>query len=230
MTNTAYLGNAASKYDSQRFTTPQGLMFDKIEKNCFEELVNLISLKRNVLEVGCGTGRFTKHFSFKFDNLIASDASPDMLDLAKKNCEGIKNINFKLMQVDNISSKNNTYDFVYGIRLLNQLAEKNIAQKGIREMIRVTKPGGYVLIEFVNANRLLKRSLNGIQLKEKEVIKWAKTENSIFVSSRGACLFSESLLKMIPTPFLGIYAYIDKLFSKIFKKKCARIYILFKKL
>ena len=152
------------------------------------------------------------------------------LILQKKNCEGIKNINFKLTQVDNISSKNNTYDFVYGIRLLNQLAEKNIAQKGIREMIRVTKPGGYVLIEFVNANRLLKRSLNGIQLKEKEVIKWAKTENSIFVSSRGACLFSESLLKMIPTPFLGIYAYIDKLFSKIFKKKCARIYILFKKL
>ena len=63
------------------------------------------------------------------------------LILQKKNCEGIKNINFKLTQVDNISSKNNTYDFVYGIRLLNQLAEKNIAQKGIREMIRVTKPG-----------------------------------------------------------------------------------------
>ena len=230
MNNTAYLGDDASIYDSQRFKSSQGQMFDRIEKACFNELIDLINLKQNVLEVGCGTGRFTKYLSSKVDKLLASDASPDMLNLAKKNCEGIKNINFELMQVDNIPVKNDTYDIVYGIRLINQLANKNTAKKGIKEMIRVTKPGGHVLIEFVNANRLLKRSMRGIQLKENEIIKWAKMENSTYVSSIGACLFSESLLKMIPSPFLYIYAYLDKLFSKIFRKKCARIYILFKKL
>ena len=229
ISNTAYLGDAATKYDSQRFVSPQGLMFDKIEKTCFSELIKLTKSKQNVLEVGCGTGRFTKHFSSKFDNLIASDASPDMLELAKKNCVGFKNVSFQLIQVDNISAADNTYDIVYGIRLLNQLADKNTAQKAVKEMIRVAKNGGYVLVEFVNFDRLLKRSNKGVQLKEREIIRWAEEENSYYISARGACLFSESLLKKIPSIILKIYAYIDKLFSRMLRKKTARIYILFKK-
>ena len=97
--------------------------FYEIEKILKSHKIN------RVLEVGCGTGRFTKHFSSKFDNLIASDASPDMLELAKKNCVGLKNVSFQLIQVDNISAADNTYDIVYGIRLLNQLADKTPHKK-----------------------------------------------------------------------------------------------------
>ena len=50
--------------------------------------------KGNILEVGCGTGRNFSYYSSDAKNIVAIDASPDMLQQAKQKAKGMKNIHF----------------------------------------------------------------------------------------------------------------------------------------
>ena len=40
----------------------------------------------NVLELGCGTGYFTRELARSEANIVAIDVSPELLEIAKANC------------------------------------------------------------------------------------------------------------------------------------------------
>jgi len=130
-----FSGQAAANYD--RYLGP--ILFEPYAI----ELVSRLSANGTVsiLEIACGTGRVTRHLRKKFGppvKLVASDLSADMLEVAKNKFNDPA-IEFRIEDAQNLSFPDNSFDLVicqFGIMFLPD------KQKGLREALRVLKPGG----------------------------------------------------------------------------------------
>lgn len=100
-------------------------------------LTSHIESSMTVLEIGCGTGFFTKELEKTQAEVTAIDISSDLLNVAK---EKIKKDNVKMM-IDNaykMSFEEFTFDTVVGSSVLHHLDIK----LALKEIYRVLKPGG----------------------------------------------------------------------------------------
>ncbi len=91
--------------------------------------------KDKVVEFGCGTGLFTKEFSRLNKNLLSTDLSLEMIEVAKKYCPEVK-----FMQVDarKMQFDNESFDVVVSSFLLQHVETKLV----LPEMSRILKHGG----------------------------------------------------------------------------------------
>lgn len=103
-----------------------------------------LSPDSKVLDICTGTGDIAilaaKRLN-KSGKVIALDFSKNMLELAKKKSKGIENIEFIEADALNLPFPDETFDVVFisfGLRNLVDL------RKGLIEMKRVTKKGGYI--------------------------------------------------------------------------------------
>ena len=99
----------------------------------------------SVLEIATGTGRVTRHLRQHLPGnirLIASDLSPDMLNVAKEKLADLNNIQYEIADAQNLPFKSNSFDVVVCQFGLMFLPDK---QKGFDEIYRVLKPGGQFL-------------------------------------------------------------------------------------
>lgn len=108
----------------------------------------------NVLEVGVGTGihadRLLDMNSEKSFSLAGIDLSDDLLEITRKKLEvrsqlngGRQGINLQSMDAENLGFKDETFDKVYIGSTLHHLPTPEI---GVKEMMRVLKPGGKICI------------------------------------------------------------------------------------
>jgi ubiquinone/menaquinone biosynthesis C-methylase UbiE len=80
----------------------KGLKADTNADFAYEKLVNSLAILSwctttgNVLDLGCGDGRFTKDLEARFDRVYAVDFSDNMLKEAKKLCKATKFFNCNL--------------------------------------------------------------------------------------------------------------------------------------
>ncbi len=96
-----------------------------------------------VLEAGCGTGQTLALLSQRHETM-GLDISRAALDLAKGNCK-----NPVLGSIFEIPFRDNTFDLVYNSGVIEHFEDPaNVA--AIREMARVTKPSGTVIIIVPN--------------------------------------------------------------------------------
>lgn len=108
------------------------------------QLSKKIKIKSKVLEAGCGTGEGLIAFSKDHDT-YGLDISEKALELAKENCKHpVKGDIFK------IPFPENTFDLVFNSGVLEHFKEPNNL-KAAKEMVRVTKKGGLVVIILPNA-------------------------------------------------------------------------------
>lgn len=96
-----------------------------------------------ILDVGCGTGLFLYSLRKEgYNNLWGIDISENMIKIAKER------LNDRVLKGDILSIPfcNSTFDLTVSIVTLHHLGKKWKVRKGIEEMVRVTKKGGYILI------------------------------------------------------------------------------------
>jgi len=95
----------------------------------------------DVLEIACGTGRLTRHLRHYFPattRLVASDISPDMIELARRHLKD-PSVEFQVADVQQLPFSNDSFDLVvcqYGLMFLPEKL------KGFKEIFRVLKCGG----------------------------------------------------------------------------------------
>lgn len=229
---TAYSEAESIIYDSKRFSSRSGKKIHQTEMESLKIAIKLVPNTSKVLEVGCGTGRFLLELckaGYKVDGL---DASPHML----KQCgEMIKDRfpdpELTLGEAAKLPFPDNSYDFVYSIRLLNQTGSSGYALDVLTDMIRVAKPDGYILVEFCNYYRPRIKGCNdrGVHLRPEEVIEQANNDGAKLVWSRGSFFFGMTALIISPSFLVGLVNNIDQSFSRLFPKLCSRCYILFQK-
>ncbi len=97
-----------------------------------------------ILDVATGTGRQAFAFAKKGYEVTGIDLSEAMLKIANKNNK-YRNIKFKAVDATNLPFKNNSFD-VSCISFALHDMPLTIGEKVLKEMIRVTKPNGMIVI------------------------------------------------------------------------------------
>lgn len=94
-----------------------------------------------ILEMGCGTGSTAIIHAPHVKQIRAIDISSKMLEIAKgkANAQGIRNISFEKLTVEQLAIPAQPFDMVLGLSILHLLEEKEAA---IRKVYNLLKPGG----------------------------------------------------------------------------------------
>ena len=100
-----------------------------------------------VLELGCGTGSFTRELARSGADIVAIDVSPELLENAKLNCS-VPNVRFQIQNAYSLSYSEAVFDSVVGSSVLHHLE----IEEALRDVYRVLKPEG--TIYFTEPNML----------------------------------------------------------------------------
>jgi 2-polyprenyl-3-methyl-5-hydroxy-6-metoxy-1,4-benzoquinol methylase len=100
-----------------------------------------------VLELGCGTGYFTRELARSGADIIAIDVSPELLGIARAN-HSLPNIRYEVQNAYALSYPDAMFHSVVGSSILHHLE----IEEALRETRRVLKPGG--TIYFTEPNML----------------------------------------------------------------------------
>ncbi|WED22721.1 malonyl-ACP O-methyltransferase BioC [Vibrio sp. JC009] len=147
-------GKAASKYDQHA----------EFQRQVGRELMakmprDLTGYK--VLDIGCGTGYFSELLAQRGAEVTAADLSADMLEQAKFRC-GSSVAHYQQADAENLPFGDSVFDFAFSSLALQWCEDLS---KPLKELKRVTKPGGSVLF-----STLLDGSLHELKLS------WSKID------------------------------------------------------
>ena len=113
---------------------------------------------REVLDAGCGTGEYACWFASQGANVTGIDLSKGSLDEARSYAAsaGLRNVRFELRSVLATDLDDESFDFVYCTGVLHHTPDP-IA--GFKELCRVLRPGGKVLISLYNVLGFMPREV-----------------------------------------------------------------------
>lgn len=102
----------------------------------------------HVLDFGCGVGRITRAWSKRSRNVTGVDISAPMLELAKQNLAGQRNVDFVLNLRDDLQTfDSEAFDLVFSVICLQHMPFA-LAAKYIGEFARVCQRGGIVAFQL----------------------------------------------------------------------------------
>jgi SAM-dependent methyltransferase len=100
-----------------------------------------------VLELGCGTGHFTRELACSGADIVAVDVSPELLEIARANGSA-SNVRYQIQNAYALSYSENVFDSIVGSSVLHHLE----IEEAVRDIYRVLKPAG--TIYFTEPNML----------------------------------------------------------------------------
>jgi len=116
-----------------------------------------------VLDLGSGCGFGTAIIAGRARQVIAYDISPAYLRFAQRECAALDNVRFEQINSNKLSQmEDSSVDKVISMAVFIHLNLYDIYLY-FEEFIRVLRPGGKVLIDFANMNRLFSRLPNSSQ-------------------------------------------------------------------
>jgi len=101
------------------------------------------------LDIGCGNGDFSIALAESCRHINGVDLSTGMIEMANKTNQSM-NVSFTASPSDRLEFQDSYFEFSSSIHLFHHLAEPNLIKATLREMKRVTKKGGVILIIDVN--------------------------------------------------------------------------------
>lgn len=131
-------------------------IYNKIEQARLRKVIlNIVKKVKakeiNVLDVGAGTGNLSLKFLDEGCKVIASDVSEKSLELLKKLSNKNKNLSVAMITNENLPFKDNEFDITCCYSVLHHVPDYI---NTVKEMIRVTKPGGFIYIDHeANENK-----------------------------------------------------------------------------
>lgn len=107
--------------------TQEGLGVDVREQifNDYFSLFEWAALPPNALgaDVGCGSGRWAQVVAPRVGHLVLVDASPEALDVAKRNLQGQQNVSFMNASVGAMPIEEASLDFAYSLGVLHHVPD-----------------------------------------------------------------------------------------------------------
>jgi SAM-dependent methyltransferase len=97
---------------------------------------------RSVLEVGCGTGDFSRLLSDRCQTVIGIDLSPGMIKVARERAAGLGNLRFEVADVMRHPLPPGPFDCVVSIATLHHLP----LRAALRRLAGLVTPGGLLLL------------------------------------------------------------------------------------
>lgn len=174
----------ANKYDCW-YESTEGRMYDLLEKKAITQYLPENVRGKRLLEVGCGTGHWSRFFSKYGFEVTGVDISERMIKIAQN--KSIPNTSFQVGDGHSLPFKDGLFDVTAAITTLEFVRD---AEAVVREMVRCTrKPSGQLLIGVLNALARLNRNR-----KQRPESPYAKAQ-----------LFSPGQLKQLLKPYGQTY-------------------------
>ncbi|MFH0847535.1 MAG: methyltransferase domain-containing protein [Chloroflexota bacterium] len=133
------------RYD-QWFTAPIGRLVKETETDLIRDLLDL-KPREKLLDAGCGTGIFTLDFLAAGAEVVGLDISLPMLTRANT-----KLTSFPFLAVRGnmlcLPFRDNCFDKAVSVTALEFIEDAN---RAVSELLRVTRPGGYVVVATLNS-------------------------------------------------------------------------------
>ena len=119
------------------------------------KIVEDLSLPKSsdVLEIGCGAGYFAVALTDMGFKVKAIDHASSMIELTNilANQKGLKNqLQATIEDVHNLTLSDNSFDLIVALGVIAWLYD---LKKGLCEIARVLKPGGYLVLSMDNPHR-----------------------------------------------------------------------------
>lgn len=124
----------------------QHLAFEDSVMSALRRAINLDRDSHRVLDVGCGSGGSLTRFlqlGFVPANLYGIDIIKERVEEGRKK---FPNLNLICDDATSMSFESNTFDLVMESTMFIQITDEELSQKIAEEMLRVTKPGGYLML------------------------------------------------------------------------------------
>ena len=126
-------------------------------------LTSHLHQEQSVLELGCGTGYFTRELAVTGAQITAIDISSELLEVAQQKCSS-GNVQFEVGNAYAMTFPDETFDSVVGSSVLHHLE----LEAALKEIQRVLKPGGSIyftepnMLEDIRAEVLSPDRLNTV--------------------------------------------------------------------
>lgn len=164
-----------------------------------------------ILDIGCGTGRWSKYLSSKVGFIEAIDPS-NAVFAANKLLENINNIRITKASVDNIPFEDNTFDFAMSIGVLHHIPD---TQQAMKDAVKKVKIGGYFycyLYYNLESRGFIFKNLFALSTKVRNKVSKMKSNNKKIVCDLIAIFFYMPFVIM--TRILNLFS-LDKISKKI---------------
>lgn len=128
-----------------------GSLIEKSYDRVFPEMLNRsIPFNAQVLEVGCGTGQLGNFLSIPGRRVLSADMCLNSLRLAQrfKESNNLANATFAQMNLFALPLRQTQFDVVICLGVLHHTDNP---YKGFKEIIKMAKPGGFVIIGLYNS-------------------------------------------------------------------------------
>lgn len=119
----------------------------KAEEIALKALFTLVSNRNKLVDIGAGFGRLVPLYAPLFQECLLIDPSQRQLEEAKKLTEKYTNLTFKKAFAEKLPLEDKSFDVVLFIRTFHHLEKPELA---VKEVARVLKPGGFLVLEFAN--------------------------------------------------------------------------------
>ena len=132
----------APLYDERRFNSIIGKYVDEEETKAVID--NLVG--KDILELCCGTGRFSTKIEKLNKNYIGIDFSEKMLEQARKKSNSAK---FIYMDVKDVSKLNKKFDTIFAVRAIKFWGNP---EQVVKDCSSLLKDGGRIILLFIYKN------------------------------------------------------------------------------
>lgn len=143
------MGSTDARYYDTDLALVHHLGFDFHAHGCADGVIAALEPVRArdglVLELGCGSGLLTRHLVDAGHRVIATDASPAMLELARSVVPDAQDIRRLVLPDDPLPM----VDAVVSVgHALNYLPDEAAVQRGLVAIAKALRPGGVVAIDL----------------------------------------------------------------------------------
>jgi len=135
------IGDAVAAYD-RWFDSPWGRYAFEVERATLERAVGPVD-SRSVLDVGCGTGRFTAAMEQHAGSVAGVDLDPAMLAVAARRVKA----SLFVADAGCLPFEVATFDVTVAVTLCEFVTDPHVV---VGELNRVTRPGGRIAIGALN--------------------------------------------------------------------------------
>jgi ubiquinone/menaquinone biosynthesis C-methylase UbiE len=117
-----------------------------------DNFINLTPIGSRILDIGCGNGRNMKNLNYDFYGV---DNCSNFIELAKK-----VSPNVFLCEMTKLPFPDNYFDFIISIASFHHLSNNERRMECLKEMKRVLKPKGQILLSIWSINQSHNKKLN----------------------------------------------------------------------
>ena len=144
-----YYDEDARTYDQNRFTSQSGIYYDSVQRQTLLSLCESLEGK-TILEIGCGTGRFSTIVAARGAALVSADFSMSMLQILREKSAlaGVRDMISPIrLDAHHLSFRNQTFQGCICVNLMHLLENH---YRVLSEINRVLEPNGFLILNFPN--------------------------------------------------------------------------------